>query len=74
LGSSHLLVYLIAEGRLPWAVEALPAHAGQLVQPIHSIGPLAPPGGQLLLHQRPGTERPKPDRRQHPLVAGQSRS
>lgn len=33
------LIYLNAEGRLHQAVEAATAHGGQVLQPVHPIGP-----------------------------------
>ncbi len=51
------LVYLNAEGRLAQAVAAVPAHGGQVLQPVHPIGPhgfravvLDSEGNRIALH------------------------
>ena len=51
------LVYLNAEGRLEKAVEAVTANGGQLLQPVHQIGPhgfravvIDSEGNRLALH------------------------
>ena len=54
------LIYLNAEGRLSQSVEAAVAHGGQLLQPVHQIGPhgwraivLDSEGNRIALHAPP---------------------